>query len=119
MTRTYLERSIDVIEMDPVRSHVLGYLLVRSLQSLIVEGKADEELVCGVGQEVLDLLGLVDQHGAGLVDVLDEGDETVPVPGPGVLHHKLLVPVQPKKYKPLMDNSLKLYLLRSIQTTSH
>ena len=48
MTRTYLERSIDVIEMDPVRSHVLGYLLVRSLQSLIVEGKADEELVCGV-----------------------------------------------------------------------
>ena len=49
--RIYFKKSenhFDVIEMDPVRSHVLGYLLVRSLQSLIVEGKADKELVCRV-----------------------------------------------------------------------
>ena len=85
-----------MVEMNSMRSQLLSYLLVSCLQSRVVRSEADEELVCGVGQEVLDLLGLVDQHGAGLVDVLDEGDETVPVPGTGVLHHKLLVPVQPR-----------------------
>ena len=34
------------------------------------------------------------EDGAGLVDVLDEGDETELVPGPGVLHHKLLISVK-------------------------
>ena len=96
-----------MVEMNTMRSHLLGNLLVSSLQSRVVRSEADEELVCGVGQEVLDLLGLVDQHGAGLVDVLDEGDEAVPVPGAGVLHYKLLVPVQPKHGKHLnnLNNS--------------
>ena len=85
-----------MVEMNSMRSQLLSYLPISCLQSWVVRSEADEELVCGVGQEVLDLLGLVDQHGAGLVDVLDEGDETVPVPGTQVLHHKLLVPVQPK-----------------------
>ena len=93
-----------MVEMNSIRSQLLSYLFVGCLQSRVVRSEADEELVCGVGQEVLDLLGLVDQHGAGLVDVLDEGDEAVPVPGAGVLHHELLVPVQPKHGKHLNNS---------------
>ena len=81
-------------------------LLIRCLQSRVLRSEANEELVCWVAQQVLDLLGLVDENGTGLVDVLYEGDETVPVPGTGVLHHKLLVPVQPEQ-----DRRLHRYVI--------
>ena len=100
-----------MVEMDSMRSQVLRYLLVSRLQSRVLRSEADEELVSGVAQEVLDLLGLVDEHGAGLVDVLDEGDETVPVPGTQVLHHKHLVPVQPKHGGHLYGQISTLYPL--------
>ena len=84
-----------MVELNPIGSQILGNLLVSFSQSRVVRGETNEELVRGVGQQVFDLLGLVDQDGASLVNVLDEGDEAAPVSGTCVLHHKLLVPVQP------------------------
>ena len=94
-----------MIKMNSVWSELLGNLLVSPLKILIIISKTDKELVGGVLKQVVDLLGFVDDDGAGLVDVLYEGDETLSVPGPGVLHDELLIPVQSEqKYYHLTAN---------------
>ena len=63
---SYLERSIGVVELNSVGSQVLCYLLESLLESLVVGGKTNKELVGGVGQQVSDLCRTVDGDGAGL-----------------------------------------------------